>query len=153
MIHAGSSSLFADSPRRGAGSTADWEKAMPRFLFVFCYETPDELATNPMYGWEEEETKAVFIEARHEEEALRWGREVARAFVWTLFQREGGPQDFEWKPNSYRHWIDFGLPSQVRPEELALIPTIRVGELLDEDGNGSSFPGHVTGTSSRTRNG
>ena len=126
---------------------------MPRFLFVFCYETPDELATNPMYGWEEEESKALFIEARDEEEALRWGREVARAFVWALFQREGGPQDFEWKPKCYRHWIDFDLPSQCRPEELALIPSVRVGELLDEVGKQSPFLLDPASPSGRVRNG
>ncbi len=126
---------------------------MPRFLFVFCYETPDELATNPMYGWEEEETKALFIEARDEGEALRWGREVARAFVWTLFQREGGPPDFEWKPKCYRHWIDSDLPSQRGPEELALIPSIRVGELLNDDGKQSPFLLDLTSPSGRVRNG
>jgi hypothetical protein len=102
-----------------------------KHLFVFCYESPEQLATNPMYGWDDEEAKAVFIRAESEESAWHWGRKAAAAFVRSVFEREEGPLTFEWRPANYMHWIEPDPEARFTSFELECISTIRVGQFLD----------------------
>jgi hypothetical protein len=102
-----------------------------KHLMVFCYETPEQLATNPMYGWDDEESKAVYILAECEEAALHWGREVAREFVRALFERSGTEIPHVWRASCYRHWIEAEPTLGFTPEELGRIPVVRIGQLLD----------------------
>jgi len=102
-----------------------------KHLFVFCYETPEQLATNPMYGWDEEESKAMFIKCESEDAALHWGRKAAQEYVRALFEREGAPAGLQWVPNRYAHWVEPNPSSLLTPGEMEDLPAIKIGQFLD----------------------
>ncbi len=104
---------------------------MMKHLFVFCFETPDQLHTNPMYGWDDEETMAFFVKAESEEAAFHWGRKAAREFVRALFEREGVSTRFDWRPEAYGHWVEPNPAAVLPARELERLPTVRIGQYLD----------------------
>lgn len=111
--------------------------AMKKHLFVFCFETPDQVQTNPVYGWDDKETVAFFIKSESEEAALHWGRKAAKEYVRTLFEREGASALHDWKHWAYAHWVDPNPGAILSPPELDRLPIIRIGQFLDFPGPGS----------------
>ena len=78
---------------------------MPRFLYRFGYENPNERRLNEREKTDFESSTACFIEAPDADAALEWGREVSQAFVRWLFLLHGeSPPD--WKQAGFAHWID-----------------------------------------------
>lgn len=98
---------------------------MPRFLYVFGYETPAQLRNNAAHRWDDEDSQALFIEAESEDEALRWGREVSERFMSQLH----GDAGVSWTAIGYAHWIETDPATRDwKPEDLAKLPTVRRGE-------------------------
>lgn len=55
------------------------------FLFRFGYSTPKQFINNEKYGWEDEDSEAVYILAENAEQALQCGYDIADAFLRMLF--------------------------------------------------------------------
>lgn len=72
---------------------------MPKFVFQFGYETPEQEAANALHGWDDEDSQWVIIDAADEESALRWGCEIAERFV----DQMGGSS---WRADKFAHWVD-----------------------------------------------
>jgi hypothetical protein len=98
---------------------------MPRFLYVFGYETPAQLRANAANGWDDEDSEALFIEAESEDEALKWGREVSERFMRQLH----GDSSVSWTALGYAHWIEADPAGRGwRAEDVARLPVVRSGE-------------------------
>jgi len=97
-----------------------------RFIFIFGFETPDQLGNNQRHGWDDEDSMTVCILAESEGQALSWGREVAERHVNELFRRSG-ISDFSWKQHGYAHWIEHEASRVVSGTRL---PVLKVGEYL-----------------------
>jgi hypothetical protein len=74
---------------------------MPIFLFRFGFETPVPYRNNEAHGWDDEDSHAVFIECADPDAALKWGREIAEAFVQRLWAADGRPGP-SWKAGELR---------------------------------------------------
>ena len=74
---------------------------MPEFLYVFGFETPAQSRANHAHGWDDEDSRAVFIEADSAELALEWGRRISERFIRDLYRTDGAGG---WS-GSYAHWI------------------------------------------------
>ncbi len=57
---------------------------MPKFLYVFGYESPDLAAANKRMGSDFEDSEAFWIDAPTREEALSWGDHLADAYMQIL---------------------------------------------------------------------
>jgi hypothetical protein len=97
---------------------------MSRFLYVFGYETPGQARANTAHGWDDEDSRALFIEAPSSEEALSWGRQVSEAFVAHLY----GDAPVSWLADGYAHWIELEPSKVYEADHLAAMPTVRPGE-------------------------
>ena len=96
---------------------------MPRFLYIFSYQTPEQMQATGASDAPEEACRAVFIEAETAEEALAWGREVSEEYVRRLFN-ENAPS---WKAQGFAHSIE-REPEQEYPDTvLADIPVVAAG--------------------------
>ena len=58
---------------------------MPKFLYIFGYETPKQRAANQLHGWDDEDSEAFFIEATTADEAHEWGCRVSQHFIRHLY--------------------------------------------------------------------
>ena len=94
---------------------------MPTFLYSFGYETPLQNVNNAQHGWDDEDSRAVLIDAEDEQAAQAWGKEIAEYFVKLLY-----PDDrVSWKKLGYADWVE-------TPGHLAkAAPHVRVGEFPD----------------------
>lgn len=106
--------------------------SLQKYLFRFGYNFPAQYLANMKHGWDDEDSKAVFILAGSENEALNWGREVAEAFVARLYAQEPETEPMSWKEGEYAHWIENDPQGEggFKPEHLLNIPILKVGELL-----------------------
>ena len=92
---------------------------MHKFLYIFCYKTPEQMATSDP----DESSEAFFIEASSADEALEWGREISERFIARLFGNTGT----SWKTMGFPHWVE-SEPFQEYPEEtLAQVPMVPCG--------------------------
>jgi len=109
---------------------------MNKYLYIFGYETPLQKTNNAVYGWDDEDSAAVFILASSEQQALAWGHMVARKFVGVLFNRgfpTGPDQITNWDENAFAAWIDNDYAKNYSSEQLRAIPTVEYGEYPDID--------------------
>ena len=97
---------------------------MPKYLFVFGFETPQQRANNAKHGWDDEDSASVFILAESKEQALQWGREVAEGFVASLHKDER----VSWKQENFAAWIEEDFEERYQPDQLDRIPVVPVGE-------------------------
>lgn len=94
---------------------------MALFIYSFGYETPLQFRNNNQFGWDDEDRRAVAIEAEDERSALEWGNQVAEAFLKKLF----GDDSVSWSQRRYASWVE--PPA----EQFADGERIRVGEWPD----------------------
>ncbi len=78
---------------------------MNRFLFIFGYESPVERDSNQQHGTDFESSKAVWISAANEEEAMSKGRFYANDFVATIYRDEKKPDEVTWSEAGFAYWI------------------------------------------------
>jgi hypothetical protein len=97
---------------------------MPRYLYIFGYNTPGQIEALDKHGWDGEDSEAVFIEAESEQAALTWGQQISQQFVHRLY----GDRGLSWKPGDYAHWIESEPSSQFTPDALRRLPVVPVGE-------------------------
>jgi hypothetical protein len=110
---------------------------MPNFLFLYYYETPDQLRANPLFGTSVEEIRALLIEAENEAQAVRCGIKLASDHVRQVYEREVQVRDFEWDPARYRHWVEQCPHEKWSEAQLRRIPRVRVEENVAEEGFGA----------------
>lgn len=79
---------------------------MPRFLFVFGYESPAERASNSREGTDFESSSAVWVRSDSEADALQKGRDYAEKFVRQQFQQAGVGDFPGWTETDFAHWIE-----------------------------------------------
>lgn len=89
----------------GHRQSIDQTQAVPQFLYIFGYETPEEARSNMVTGSDFESSAALLIDAATATEALQWGRHVSQNFVAWLFQRDGQP-DADWTSLEFAHWLE-----------------------------------------------
>ncbi len=92
-------------------------------LFGFGFERPEECEINQRTGTDFESAGFFKIVAESEEEAMEWGRILARWFVNKLYDEPGD----HWAPENFAHWIEH------RPDEhllkfIGTLPVIAEGE-------------------------
>ena len=97
---------------------------MPEFLYIFGYETPAQAKANRAYGYDDEDSEAVFIEAESPDAALEWGRQISEHVIRELYSID----DASWWQSSFAHWIAERPEEQFTPEALSTIPHVRYGE-------------------------
>jgi hypothetical protein len=73
-----------------------------KYLYIFGYQTPQQVALAATDQHSEESSEALFIEAESPEQALAWGREISDNFVRRLFH----DQPIDWKSMNYVHWVE-----------------------------------------------
>ena len=104
---------------------------MPHYLYIFGFNTPEQIEDWEKHRWDAEDSEAAFIEASSEAEALAWGREVSREFVRRLY----GTQGLNWRETDYANWIEAAPETTFSPADLFRICIIRVGEHPRLDGD------------------
>jgi hypothetical protein len=100
---------------------------MPRYLFVFCYQTPEQLARKSVDGFADENSAALFVEADSAELALEWGKEVAEKFM--AFLSSGRSEG--WKAMGYEGWLEADPDLEYPETILATLPTVAVSSYPD----------------------
>ena len=111
-----------------AGGLSDsYDPAMPRYLYVFGFESPQQIRDNDRLGSDHEDSQAVWIVAPSEVAALEWGRELSERFVHHL----SGDGSVSWKARGYAHWIEAEPQTRFGAEALAGLPEIRIGDVPD----------------------
>ncbi len=96
---------------------------MSRFLYVFEFQTPAQMASQAVQEKADGSCEAVFIEAESEEMALGWGREISEAFVNKLFPDE----TVSWAALDYPHRIVRDPEEDYPAPILQALPTVPVG--------------------------
>lgn len=79
---------------------------MTTFLYVFGFETPQQSRGNVIYGWDDENSEAVLIDADDEASALLWGDEIAERFIKLLFRDD----QVSWRDQQFARWIEPPTP-------------------------------------------
>lgn len=102
------------------------QKPLPIFLFRFGFESPAQQRSNNARGWDDEDTRAVFIESGDADQAMSWGREIAEAFVQRLWAVEGEPAP-SWKQAQFAHWLEAN-PDEIAKAKAVGVPSVRPGE-------------------------
>lgn len=99
-------------------------QCVPRYLFIFGYETPRQRILNAQHGWDDEGSCAFFIDASDEASALRHALNVAEAYVRWLFKRANweGPIP-NWREGDFAHWIE-RHPERVEAATLGTLPIV-----------------------------
>jgi hypothetical protein len=106
---------------------------MQRFVFRFGYCTPKQWAGNDEHGWDDESSGAFIVEATTEEDALRWGRKVADAFVAQLFEKSGTQQPSSWTDAQFANWLDGNPTASFSDEAIRALPTVPFGKMPQFD--------------------
>ena len=75
---------------------------MSRYFYVFGYNTPDQSRRNDQFGWDDEDSAAVIIEAESEDSAREWGQQIAEEYVKRLF----GDQNVSWRKQGFADRVE-----------------------------------------------
>ena len=97
---------------------------MPHYLYVFGFNTPEQIQANEEHGWDDEDSEAIFISAESEPAALAWGQQVAKKYVANLY----GDRVPTWEPDNYANGIESNPEVIFSPDSLRHIQIIQVGE-------------------------
>ena len=100
---------------------------MPRFLYCFGFETPRQAANNTPFGWDDEDSRAVWIVAPSEAAAFEWGMEVSERWVAYLFNDPA----VAWKAGNFARWIEAVPQETFTAGDLEELPVIQHGEFPD----------------------
>ncbi len=101
---------------------------MPRYLYIFTYQTPEQrAAAGSMPDSAEESSRALFIRADSPEQARAWGAEIAEAFHRTLF----ADHDVSWKSLHYSHWVETEPEKEYPKDVLVTLPEVDCGAYPD----------------------
>jgi hypothetical protein len=103
---------------------------MPKYLYIFSYQTPEQMETARKQGYTDEASEAVFIEAESPERALDWGREISEEFV----RRRFGSQGVSWKSSNFAHWVETQPQQEYPAAILACLPVVACGSFPELDG-------------------
>jgi len=98
-----------------------------KYLYIFGYQTPEQLAGAAKDEHAEEASEALFIEAQSAERALAWGREISEEYVHRLF--EG--QAVDWKSMHFAHWVENEPQTEYPIDILASLPVVSDGQYPD----------------------
>ena len=98
---------------------------MKEYLYVFGYETPTQSRNNEEHGWDDEDSRAIYILASNEESALGWGHQIAERFFQALYEDPNA----SWIRGGYAAWIE--EQDRFTQDQLRLIPRVKEGELPD----------------------
>jgi hypothetical protein len=96
---------------------------MPKYLYVFAYQTPAQVEAAANGGYTEEASAAVFIEAESAEQALGWGQQISEDFLNHLFP----DRDISWKSLSFAHWIEVDPQEEYPTDLLEKLPVVACG--------------------------
>lgn len=97
---------------------------MPKYLYVFAYQTAEQqalAAQDPALV--EESSAAVFIEANSPEEALSWGRNISNRYVSERFPMG----NLSWNPDRFAHWVEVNAEREYPPDALAGLELVPAG--------------------------
>ena len=100
---------------------------MPAHMFCFGYETPAQHYNNRAHEWwDDADSRAVFIDCDSEDEALKWGCEIAERFVAQLWIARGEPVQ-SWKAGRFAYWIETDT-DRIASALTHNVPVVRAGE-------------------------
>ncbi len=94
---------------------------MPTFRYIFGFESPRQFHNNNQHGWDDEDSKALLIDADDEATALAWGQEISERFIQLLYRDES----LSWRQASYANWTE--APADPWPDE----QRVKAGEFPD----------------------
>jgi hypothetical protein len=103
-----------------------------RYLYIFGFETPEQARLNRANGWDDEDSRAIFIEAASVEEALSWGRAISEEFLKELHR----DRSVSWAMHDYAHWIEDDPAARFGPGALAGLPVVTVCQYPDSSSLG-----------------
>jgi hypothetical protein len=104
---------------------------MAKYLFRFGFCTPVQWKANEEHGWDDESSKAFFVEAATLDCAESWGCEVAEAFCYRLFKKAGWDKDIpSWKDSGFAFWIETQITS-FPIEYLNNLPVVLYNQMPD----------------------
>jgi hypothetical protein len=98
-----------------------------KYLYIFGYQTPEQLARAAEDEHTEEASEAVFIEAESAEQALAWGRQISEEYVRSLF----GDLVIDWKSKNFAHWVEEDPQNEYPKDILENIPVVSYGQHPD----------------------
>lgn len=93
------------------------------YLFVFGFEDPSDRKSNSGAGTDFETTGCFRINTESAEDAIQWGRILARWFVNKLFNKPGE----HWSSESFANWIE-DQPDKELAEFARHLPLLSEGE-------------------------
>jgi hypothetical protein len=79
---------------------------LPKYLFIFGYESPAESRVNRSHGTDFESSDAVWIDAMDEIAAMTAGYNYADSFVQSLYRAQGEPLSAKWSDAAFAAWIE-----------------------------------------------
>ena len=98
-----------------------------RYLYIFGYRTPEQMASASTNENADESSQAVFIEADSGDQALEWGREISDKYVRQLF----GAQPMDWKAMNFVHWVESEPQLEYPAVILEKLPVVSYGNFPD----------------------
>jgi hypothetical protein len=94
---------------------------MPVYLYRFGFESPTQFRNNASYGWDDEDSQGVLIEAGDEAAALAWGQAISERFIQLLFHDDA----VSWREMGFANWLE--PPGESWPES----QSVTVGQFPD----------------------
>ena len=79
---------------------------------------------NAANGWDDEDSRAIYIQAGGVEAAERWGHQIAEAFFAWLH----GDATLSWRARGYASWIERDPAGSFEGAALAALPQVADGE-------------------------
>lgn len=101
--------------------------ATNKYLYIFSYQTPEQMTSMAHDGDPEESSAAVFIEAESPDQALTWGREISYKYVRQLF----GDRLVDWKASNFAHWVECEPHKEYPAAILEKLPVVASGDYPD----------------------
>jgi hypothetical protein len=98
-----------------------------KYLYIFGYQTPEQLAHAAEDEHADESSEAIFIEAESAEQALAWGREISEEYVRLLFREDV----IDWKSKNFAHWVESDPQAEYPQDILDNIPVVPYGQHPD----------------------
>jgi hypothetical protein len=98
-----------------------------KYLYVFGYRTPEQMALASTNENAEESSQALFIIAESGAQALEWGREISDQYVRQLF----GDRPIDWKSMNFAHWVESEPQMEYPAAILEKLPVVNYGNYPD----------------------
>ena len=98
-----------------------------KYLYIFGYRTPEQMALASTDENAEESSEAVFIHAQSQDQALAWGREISDKYIRQLF----GDGLVDWKSMNFAHWVESEPQREYPAAILEKLPVVAYGSFPD----------------------